>query len=214
MLCFSEVIAAGFDSPIDFILPAGESAAIITSRETENDALIRLILGFQTPLGGSFSLYDEQPAYMKESEIALYRKKIGVIYHDGGFISNLNLWENLTLQIAFEGLLKKDEMETLGLSVLEKVGYSGSPYVLISRLSLFQRRQVAFARALLASPELMIYHSTFEGVSRSEQKHLSTLAWEYHDRGGKTALFLSTYPESLRGMNFSLTYNTGGTSQP
>lgn len=44
MICFSQVIADGIDSPIDFILPAGESAAIITSREVENDAIIRVIL--------------------------------------------------------------------------------------------------------------------------------------------------------------------------
>lgn len=213
MICFSELIADGIDSPIDFILPAGESAAIITSREVENDAIIRVILGFKAPAKGTFTLYDEEPAFLKESEIAIYRKKIGVIYHDGGFISNLNLWDNLTLQIAFEGLLGRNEINALGMAALEKVGYNGSVSVLVSRLSLFQRRQIAFARALLVSPDLMIYHSTFEGLSRNEQKHLAGLAWDYHALGGKTSLFLSTFPESLRGMHFSQTYITGGTTQ-
>jgi ABC-type transporter Mla maintaining outer membrane lipid asymmetry ATPase subunit MlaF len=212
MICFSEVIAHGIDSPVDFILSAGESAAVITSRAIENDAIVKVILGFLPTIEGSFTLYDERPAFLKESEISVYRKKIGVIYNDGGFISNLNLWENLTLQIAFEGVLGKKEIEELGMSALERVGYSGSPSVLVSRLSLFQRRQVAFARATLANPCLMIYHSTFDGLSRSEQKHLSNLAWEYHEAGDKTSLFLTSYPESLKGMNFNLIYNTGGTS--
>lgn len=212
MICFSEVIAAGIDAPIDFILPAGEAAAIITSREIENDAIVRVILGFQQTVSGVFTLYDDQPAFLNESEIAAFRRKIGVIYQDGGLISNLNLWENLTLQVAFEGLIGKKEIEELGLAALAKVGYRGPAAVPVSRLSLFQRRQVAFARAFIARPGLMIYHSTFEGLSRAEQKQLADLAWEYHDNSQATSLFLSSYPESLKGMEFNLSYYTGGTS--
>ncbi len=212
MICFSEVIAAGIDAPIDFILPAGGSAAIITSREIENDAIVRIILGFQQTVSGVFSLYDDQPAVLNENEIATFRKKIGVIYQDGGLISNLNLWENLTLQIAFEGLFGKKEIETLGMAALDKAGYSGPAAVLVSRLSLFQRRQVAFARAFITSPNLMIYHSTFEGLSRPEQKQLADLAWEYHNNSNTTSLFLTSYPESLKGMEFDLRYTTGGTN--
>lgn len=212
MIFFSEVIADGIDSPIDFFISAGQSAAVITSREIEKDALVRVILGFQPTIEGTFTLYDEQPAFLKESEISSYRKKIGVIYNDGGFISNLNLWENLTLQIAFEGVCGRKEIEELGIAALERVGYKGHPTVLLSRLSLFQRRQVAFARAFLTNPPLMIYHSTFEGLSRPEKVHLSRLAWDYHETGDITSLFLTSNPESLKGMNFNLTYSTGGTS--
>ena len=214
MICFSGLIADNIDSPIDLSISAGESAAVITSREIEKDALVRVILGFIPATEGLFTLNDEQPAFLKESEISSYRKRIGVLYNDGGFISNLNLWENLTLQIAFEGVHGRSEIEELGMSALERVGYRGSPTVLLSRLSLFQRRQVAFARALLANPPLMIYHSTFEGLSRPEKEHLSKLAWEYHEEGERTSLFLTSNPESLKGMNFNLTYSTGGASSP
>lgn len=214
MICFSEATANGIDSPLDFILAAGESAAIITSREVENSTIIRIILGFQQADTGSFTLYDEQPALLKESQIAQYRKRIGVIYQDGGLISNLNLWENLTLQAAFDGLLDRKEIESRGLAALAKVGYRDEPALPVNRLSLFQRRQVAFARAILAEPDLMIFHSTFEGLSRGEQKQLAALALEYHASREVTSLFLTSYPDSLRGMSFNLTYTTGGTIQP
>jgi ABC-type transporter Mla maintaining outer membrane lipid asymmetry ATPase subunit MlaF len=213
MLRFNAVTADGMDSPLTFTAAAGEAAAVITSRESENEAIIRVILGFQATLTGTFTLDDEQPAFLEEGHISGYRKKIGVIYHDGGFISNLNLWENLTLQIAFEGLHDKSEIESLGRSSLEKAGYSGSVSAPLSSLSLFQRRQVAFARALLFSPLLMIYHATFEGLSRSECKHLANLAMDYHNSGVIKSLFLTTYPETLRGMDIRLIYSTGGISQ-
>lgn len=214
MICFSAVKAAGIDGQIDLELPSGESAAIITSREAENQSILRVILGFLPPDQGSFSLDGEQPAFLKEKELSLFRRRIGAIYHDGGFLSNLNLWENLTLQLSFEAVLGKNDIEELGMAALSRAGYSGPLTVSVSRLSLFQRRQVAFARAFMTKPALMVYHSTFEGLSRLEQKQLSALAWEYHRGGGVTSLFLSSYPESLRGMDFNFTYYTGGTSQP
>lgn len=214
MLRFSSAIADGIDSPLDFVLSAHESAAIVTSRAIENDAIVRLLLGFQPVREGDFNYNGLEPAMLKESEIIAHRRRIGVLYHDGGFISNLNLWENLTLQISFEGVLGKGEIEELGLAALARVGYAGSPTALLSRLSLYQRRQVAFARALLANPELMVYQSIFEGISRSEKDHLAKLAWDYHEEGGRTSLFLTSNPESLRGMKFNLIYNTGGISTP
>lgn len=212
MIIFSEVVVENIESPLDFIIPDGDSAAVITSREIENSALVRILLGFQSAVTGTFTLGGDQPAALNDSEISLYRRKIGVIYHDGGLISNLNLWENLTLQLSFEGVLGRKEIEEMGRSVLEKVGYAGSPSLPVSRLSLFQRRQMAFARAFLIEPSVMIYHSTFEGLSRVEQKQLSILAWDYHNSGEKTSLFLTSYPESLKEMNFNDTYHTGGAS--
>lgn len=214
VICFSEVIAEGLDTEIDLALALGQSAAIVTSRQSEIDAIIRLILGFLHPSQGEFSIYDQQPAFLRDSEISLLRKNIGVIYHDGGLLSNLNLWENLTLQLAFDAVLGRKEISELATTALSRVGYIGQTTESVSRLSLFQRRQVAFARAFMAKPALMIYHSTFEGLSRIEQKQLSSLAKDYHGEGDVTSIFLSSYPESLHGMNFDYTYYTGGTSQP
>ncbi|NVO00352.1 MAG: hypothetical protein HXX17_13610 [Geobacteraceae bacterium] len=214
MICFSEILAEGIDSRLDFTLPLGNSAAIMTSRQSENDAFIRLILGFLAPDEGSFCIGADQPAFLKDSEIALLRRKTGAIYQDGGLISNLNLWENLTLQLAFEAVVPNKEIEQLAMAALSKAGYSGSYTASVSRLTLFQRRQVAFARAFLVKPDLMVYQSTFEGVSRAEQTQLSTLAWDYHRGGEITSIFLTSYPESLRGMDFDFTYYAGGMSQP
>lgn len=214
MVLFSKVVADGVDSVLDFSVKKGSAAGIVTSREIESEVIARLLLGFLAPLDGAVSVNGIQPSTLNDKDLSEFRKSIGVIYHDGGFISNLNVWENLTLQLSYDGFSKKAEIAERGMKSLEAVGYGGSLYVLPSRLSIFERRQIAFARAFLMQPLLMIFQSSLEGLSRSEQSRLSSLALAYHGQGGgRTSLFLTSYQDSLKGVHADLIYNTGGTPQ-
>jgi ABC-type transporter Mla maintaining outer membrane lipid asymmetry ATPase subunit MlaF len=214
MVLFSKVVSNEVDSILDFSVKAGTSAAIVTSREIESEVIVRLLLGFLSPVEGSVSVNGIQPYLLTDKEISGFRRGVGVIYHDGGFISNLNVWENLTLQLSYDSSFKKTEIEERGRKVLETVGYNGSLSVLANRLSIFERRQIAFARTLLTEPLLMVYQSTLDGLSRSEQTHLSSLALAYHEQGGgRTSLLLTSYHDSLGIMHSDLLYNTGGTTQ-
>lgn len=213
MIRFSQLVAEGLEAPFDMILPAGLSAAVITSRERENEAIIRLMIGFQQPLEGSLVVYDVNPLTLRDAQLSAFRRKIGIVYSDGGMISNLNVWDNLTLQLSYDGECRGVELESRGKSALQLAGYDGPLGILPGRLNLYQRRQIAFARILLAEPDLVVYHSFFDGLTRSEQTHLRFLAEEYHHQDlERTALFLTSYPDSLTGFEFDFIYNRGGIS--
>ena len=214
MVLFSKVVTAGVEAMLDFSIGQGSVAGIVTSREIESEVIARLLLGFLAPVDGTVSVAGVQPSGLNDKDLSDFRRRVGVIYHDGGFISNLNVWENLTLQLSYDGSAKKAEIEERGMNCLETVGYKGALHVLPSRLSIFERRQIAFARAFLMRPAVMIYQSTLDGLSRSEQNQLSSLALSYHGQGGeRTSLFLTSYLDSLRGIQADIIYNTGGANQ-
>jgi ABC-type lipoprotein export system ATPase subunit len=163
-------------------------------------------------LTGSVSVNGFEPSTLIDSQLSDFRRGIGVVYHDGGFISNLNMWENLILQLAFEGGIKKGELEERSSAALEKVGFDGGLHNLPSRLSIFQRKQVAMARLLLSSPSFVLCQSLFEGLSRGEQKNIATVLLDYC-ANGKTAMLLTSNPDSLKCVATDLTFYTGGTLQ-
>lgn len=215
MIRMTNIVFKGLEFPPEMILPAGLSAVIYTARELENEILVRLLLGFIAPDSGEFSIYDDPPHTLREAQLIELRRKIGVVYHDGGLISNLDIWDNLTLQLSYMSSLKKSEIESKARSVLELVGFDGSLSVLPSRLTLYQRRIVAMARCMLAEPELMVYQSSMDGLSSEEQTIFRRIIRNYNEHGpGITSLFLTSFPESLKGMNFDFSYSTGGTRQP
>jgi ABC-type transporter Mla maintaining outer membrane lipid asymmetry ATPase subunit MlaF len=214
MIHFSQVVAEGLEAPLDMHLPAGSSAAVFTPHERESEIIIRLIAGFQQLSAGDLLVADVHPQSLSDAQLAAYRRKVGIIYADGGMLSNLNIWENLTLQLAYEGECSTAAIETRAKDTLQLVGFDGPLGRLPARLPLFQLRQIAFARVVLAESNIVVYQSFLDGLSRSEQKQLRLLAEDFHHQSaGKTALFLTSSPESLAGFEFDFIYNRGGISQ-
>jgi len=213
MIRMSGLTVANVCKSLDMILPGGMSALLLTSRDHDTDTITKILLGFQSPDSGEVVVNGTAPTSLRDNQFISYRRRIGLIARDGGLVSNLNIWENLTLQLAYHSALRRAELAESGLAVLKRVGYDGSLSVLPSRLTLYQRRQVSLARAMLAEPELMIYQSSVDGLTSDETTSILHIAREYHQQGiDRTALFLTSYPGPLEGFGFDFTYTTGGTS--
>lgn len=211
MIRVSGLTIANVCNSLDMILPGGMSALLLTSRDHDTDIITRILLGFQSPDSGEVVVNGVTPTSLRDTQLISYRRRIGLVARDGGLVSNLNIWENLTLQLAYHSTLRRADLAESGLAVLKRVGYDGSLSVLPSRLTLFQRRQICLARAMLAEPELMIYQSSVDGLTSDESASILHVAREFHQQGiDRTALFLTSYPEPLKGFGFDFTYTTGG----
>ena len=97
-----------------------------------------------------------------------------IVPHNGGLISNLRVWENIILPVQYHGIelagsIEDNVAQLLGQCGLEdEAAASGLLLKLPDQLSLFEKRLVGFVRAMLMSPELIIYDSMIEGLSRKE----------------------------------------------
>jgi ABC-type transporter Mla maintaining outer membrane lipid asymmetry ATPase subunit MlaF len=94
--------------------------------------------------------------------------------HNGGLISNLRVWENIVLPVQYHGLELAGQLEGNVVSLLLQCGLENEAAAsemllkLPDQLSLYEKRLVGFVRAVLMSPELIIYDSMNEGLSRRE----------------------------------------------
>lgn len=211
MIAFSHVVAEGLDSPLDLTLPAGGTAAVITPHERENEVIVGLLAGLVPPAAGELSLAGVVPHALKDARLSVFRRQLGVIYPDGGLLSNLNVWDNLTLQLSYFGDCSRADIESRGERALQFVGFTGSRGSLPARLTIFQRRQVAFARVVLGEPLILVGQSLFDGVSPGERQHLGRLVQEFRRQDcQRTALFLTSNPSSLAGIEVDVTCSRGG----
>jgi ABC-type transporter Mla maintaining outer membrane lipid asymmetry ATPase subunit MlaF len=97
-----------------------------------------------------------------------------IVPHNGGLISNLRVWENIVLPVQYHGIEVAGRLEDNVAQLLVQCGLEDEAAVsdlllkLPDHLSLYEKRLVGFVRAMLMSPELIIYDSMNEGLSRKE----------------------------------------------
>lgn len=99
-----------------------------------------------------------------------------IVANNGGLISNLRVWENVILPVQYHGIQVGGKLEESVISLFEKAGVRDEKNLsallakLPDQLSLFEKRLVGFVRAMLMAPEMMVYDSLHEGLSRREME--------------------------------------------
>lgn len=183
---------------VSFSVESGTLCALITSNQDENDGIIRLVLGLETPDGGALNVLGDDPA---GPDRLSQRRRIGVVHPSGGLVSNLKVAENVALPLAYHSLLTEHELARRCASALQRVGYQGRPMELPGNLSLYCRRLVGQARAFIMEPELLVYNAVLGGLSEEERRRIVSNAVAFHrERPARTTLFLTSQPETMRGV--------------
>lgn len=202
-LRFENVIADGVPAGLSFALPAGSLGVIVTSRHDENAHLVRLMLGMSNPASGSVSLLGSDVGMLTDESLNSLRQHLAVVYSTGGLVSNLKVWENLLLPLEYSSLCSPVEIEERGLAVLNRVGYSGRLMETPGRLSLYEKRLVGLARALLIDPRLIVCDAILAGLSREEQQRIvSTVLEFHHEEPERTTLLITSDPDSVKDIPF------------
>jgi phospholipid/cholesterol/gamma-HCH transport system ATP-binding protein len=191
-----ESVTKGPIRHLSFDIERGGTAKILFDSEERKNILIGMLAGLQRPEAGRILFFGEDLFAHAESErLALYQR-IGVVPSDGGMISNLKAWENLLLPAWYHRGLTAREAELPVAEIFELIepgedGLKRRMGELPDRLSLYERRAVALARAMLMDPDILIYDFTFDGLERNAARQLIKLTGEYHGRkAGRVSLYL------------------------
>jgi len=126
----------------------------------------------------SAALQESLVASFAESDLA------AVVPPDGGFVGNLKVWENLVLPSAYHGQPNVEELDARAGSIFRRIGCGRSGAELCAqlpgRLSHLELRCAAFVRAMLVEPEIMVYDSLFEGLTRAEVEQVLAFDRVFH----------------------------------
>ena len=181
---------------LSFDLDRGGTAKILFDSEDRKNLFFGMLAGRQRPETGKILFFgDDLFACEEDERLALFRR-IGVVPSDGGMISNLKAWENLLLPAWYHHGLMAQEAERPVAEIFEQLdpgeaGLKQRMGELPDRLSLYERRAVALARAMLMEPDILIYDFTFAGLERDAAQQLMKLTGEYHGRkAGRVSLYL------------------------
>lgn len=145
-----------------FSLPAGEVAALVGPAGGGKETLFDLLIGRLQPSAGSISLAGDCP----EERKALSRN-VGVLFPDDALYKNQSPLQNLHLHAQFHGLPRERILEVLGL-----LGMADQANIPLEKLSAGLQRRVAFGRAILHQPKVLLM---LEPFARCDQASIGLL---------------------------------------
>ena len=181
---------------LSFDLDGGATVKILFDSEDRKKILFSLLAGLRRPETGKILFFGEDLFAREEDERLALFQRVGVVPADGGLISNLKAWENLLLPAWYHRGLTAQEAERPVAGIFEQLepgeaGLKRRMGELPGQLSLYERRVVALARAMLLEPDILIYDFTFAGLERDAAQRLMKLTSEYHDKkAGRVSLYL------------------------
>lgn len=156
--------------------------------------LLRICYGELVPSGGQVLLFGSDLRDMARDDVALVRRRIGVVHQDCRFLDHLPVAENVALPLAVAGRDPAAHAGELG-ELLGWVGLSGQAGDLPPSLSGGERQRAALARAVIMSPEVLLADEPTGNLDEHNGKLVMDALREYARAGG--AVLVVTHDRGL-----------------
>ena len=137
----------------------GDVVAILGPSGSGKTTLLRCA-GYLTKADSGTLTIDDVQYDMKRissKDLREYRKKVGFVFQNFNLYGNKTALGNVTLGLTVAQKMPKEEAESIGRNLLERVGLADRMDYYPSKLSGGQQQRVAIARALATNPEVVFF---------------------------------------------------------
>ena len=141
---------------IDLDVQEGEFVSIMGPSGAGKSTLLHILGMHDMAFAGEYFLVD-QPVHKlsRKDRMDLQKRTIGFVFQSYHLLDDLTVYENLELPLSYRDL-KKPERQAIVADVLDRFQIVGKKDLYPGQLSGGQQQLVAVARALVASPRLIL----------------------------------------------------------
>lgn len=134
--------------PKEFVIIVGTSGA-------GKSTLLKLLTREEKPTNGKIVVGGIDYDTLKDKNIPLLRRKIGVVFQDFKLLPQRTVFENVSFALEIAGMSNREIKHTVP-KVIELVGLKGKENQFPHELSGGERQRVAIARAVVRQPKILI----------------------------------------------------------
>jgi phospholipid/cholesterol/gamma-HCH transport system ATP-binding protein len=166
-----------------FEINQGELLLVRMERENERLALPDAAEGLALPTQGSVKFLGEDWQRMSADRAAAQRGKIGRLFEDEGWISDLGVDENIMLSQSYHTSRSEQNILEEALKLARLFGLPGLPRGRPGKLRRWDLRKAACIRAFLGQPQFIILEQPVHGVYADLMAPLLNAAQSARKRG-------------------------------
>lgn len=118
----------------------------------------------------------------KKERAELYKKYIGFVFQSYHLLDDLTVYENLDVPLSYRNM-KKSERESLVADVLDRFRIVGKKDLFPNQLSGGQQQLVAIARAIIASPKLILADEPTGNLHSNQAREIMEVFRQLNNEG-------------------------------
>jgi len=179
---------------IELEIKDGEFVTIMGPSGAGKSTLLSILGMLDGAWTGEFHFLDHAVHKMKPKDrVELNKKYIGFVFQSYHLIDNLTVYENLDIPLSYRNV-KSAERASLVCDTLDRFHIVGKRDLYPSQLSGGQQQLVAVARAVIASPKLILADEPTGNLHTSQGKEIMELFKRLNEEG--TTIVQVTHSEA------------------
>ncbi|MBI4044979.1 MAG: ABC transporter ATP-binding protein [Candidatus Diapherotrites archaeon] len=169
----------------------GEFVAVMGASGSGKSTALNMMGILDSPTSGQVLLDGIDVTKLPEEKVARIRgSKIGFVFQAFNLYPTLNAFENVALPMRIHEI-ERDKIESIVPRLLKLVGLGHRMAHFPSQLSGGERQRVAVARALSASPSMILADEPTGNLDTKTSQEIMKLLVELHEKEGKTIVIVT-----------------------
>jgi cell division transport system ATP-binding protein len=181
-------------SEINLKVDAGAFVCIVGPSGAGKSTILRLVHMELFPTRGRVVVADYDSEDIHDSEIPIFRRKVGVVFQDFKLLEDRDVYDNVAFALWATGVPRR-RIKKRVFQVLAEVGLSHKRYAMIPELSGGEQQRVAIARALANEPFVLLADEPTGNLDPETTEEILTLLKRINGRG--MAVLMATHKADL-----------------
>jgi len=129
-----------------------------------------------------------------KKQLMILHSKVSISFQDVFLISNMNVFENLSLPLFYNTDLSQKEIEKMVDEVLEQFNIQQIKYELPSELSISEAKVISIARAFIGNPRIILLDDPFSSL---DKYYLSLVIEQIEEKSKKSKIIFSSSDDEM-----------------
>jgi len=188
-------VSIGFDQKpvlenISLTVQRGETRIILGPAGCGKSVLMKLANGLMRPDSGTIQVFGDEITTMPEKDLYKLRARIGMVFQESALFDSLSVEDNVAYRLHEDGV-PEEEAHKRVVEALKFVELEQAIAKFPSELSGGMRRRVSIARAIISSPDLILYDSPTGGLDPITSTTIIELVVKQRDVSHTTSLLIT-----------------------
>lgn len=181
-------------SDVGFQVDAGEMLFVTGHSGAGKSTLLKLIHLAERPSRGAVLFDDRNLLRVRGRQVALHRRRVGVVFQDHRLLADRTVAENVGLPLLLQGL-RRGEIAKRVRAVLDRVSLGTRATALPAQLSAGEQQRVGIARAIVSEPALLVADEPTGNLDPTLAAEIMTLFESLPERG--TSVLVASHDLAL-----------------